>query len=68
DYRIIGEEILLSGAKRYRTLHLVKLHQKGVEGTDIWLDMDHYYWPVQVVITDKNGDTMKQFISNIEEN
>lgn len=67
DYQILGEETLLSGTRRFRTLHLKKLHQPGVEGTEIWLDEDHYYWPVQVVMTDKNGDVMKQLISKIEE-
>lgn len=67
DYQILGEETLLSGTMKIRTLHLKKLHDPGVEGTEIWLDEDHYYWPVQVVMTDKNGDTMKQLISEIEE-
>ena len=67
DYEILGEETLLTGTKKIRTLHLRKLHETGVEGTEIWLDMDHDYWPVQVVMTDRNGDVMKQLISDIEE-
>ncbi len=67
DYQILGEETVLSGAKKIRTLHLKKLHDAGVEGTEIWLDEDHYYWPVAVLMTDKNGDTMRQLISQIEE-
>ncbi len=68
DYQIIGEETVLAGTKKIRTLHLKKLHDAGVEGTEIWLDEDHYYWPVEVLMTDRNGDTMRQMISKIEEN
>ena len=67
DYEIMGEETLLIGSKKIRTIHLKKLHEPGIEGTEIWLDIDHYYWPVQVVMTDKNGNAMKQLISDIEE-
>ena len=67
DYQILGEETVLTGTKKIRTLHLKKLHDAGVEGTEIWLDEDHYYWPVEVLMTDKNGDTMRQMISKIEE-
>ena len=67
DYQILGEETVLSGTKKIRTLHLKKLHDAGVEGTEIWLDEDHYYWPVEVLMTDKNGGTMRQLISKIEE-
>ncbi len=67
DYQIIGEETVLAGTKEIRTLHLKKLHDTGVEGTEIWLDEDHYYWPVEVLMTDRHGDTMRQLISKIEE-
>lgn len=67
DYQIVGEEEILSGTLKIRTIHLKKLHQQGVEGTEIWLDEDHYYWPVQVLMTDKKGDSMRQLITSIEE-
>ncbi len=67
DYQIIGEEEILSGTMKLRTIHLKKLHQSGVEGTEIWLDEDHYYWPVQVLMTDKQGNSMRQLITSIEE-
>lgn len=67
EYRILGEETIFAGTKKFRTLHLKKLHDSGVESTEIWLDEDHYYWPVQVMMADKNGDVMKQVISEIQE-
>ena len=67
DYQIVGEEDILSGTMKIRTIHLKKLHQQGVEGTEIWLDEDHYYWPVQVLMTDKKGDSMRQLITSIDE-
>ncbi len=67
EYRILGEETILAGTQKIRTLHLKKLHDSGVESTEIWLDEDHYYWPVQVEMADKNGEVMRQVISGIEE-
>lgn len=66
DYQIVGEDTLLSGTLKIRAIHLKKLHQPGVEGTEIWLDEDHYYWPVQILMTDKHGDAMRQLITTIE--
>ncbi len=67
DYQIVGEEEILSGTMKIKTIHLRKLHQQGVEGTEIWLDEDHYYWPAQVLMTDRKGDSMRQLITSIEE-
>ncbi len=66
EYRILGEETLRTSTKKYRTLHLAKLHDAGVEGTEIWLDMDHYYWPVQVMMSDSKGDVLRQMLQEIE--
>ncbi|NNM82481.1 MAG: DUF3108 domain-containing protein [Burkholderiales bacterium] len=66
EYRILGEETLRTGTQKYRTLHLAKLHDTGVEGTEIWLDMDHYYWPVQVMMSDSKGNVLRQMIDKIE--
>lgn len=64
-YRIVAEEDLETPLGVVKALHLMKLHDPGEEGTEIWLGMDYHYFPVKIRQTDKQGDRFEQVIAEI---
>ncbi len=51
---------------RMKTLHLVKQRQPDESATEVWLALQHHFFPVKVLIVEKNGSRYEQNITNLE--
>jgi hypothetical protein len=65
-YKINQEVELTTPLGKVKTLHLVKQHAPGETGTEIWLSLQHQYFPVKVVYIEKDGVRFEQFIKTLE--
>lgn len=65
SYKYIGEETLSSGVK---TVHLELMPKKAqtYKSADLWIDVDGM--PLQMRITEKNGDSTTVLLKNIKKN
>ena len=51
---------------RMRTLHLVKERQPGESATEVWLAAQHHFFPVKVLIVEKDGSRYEQILTQID--
>jgi hypothetical protein len=51
---------------RMKTLHLVKQRQPGESTVEVWLAPQHHFFPVKVLIIEKDGSRYEQVITKLE--
>ena len=65
-YLMIGREILNTPMGKIQTIHWTKQRDKDTDrGADIWLASEHYFLPVRIVFTDKDGSRYEQVATQI---
>ena len=65
-YRATPDVELDTPLGRLKTLHLVKQRDPGDTGTEVWLSPAHHYFPVKMVIVEKDGVRYEQLIQSLE--
>jgi hypothetical protein len=65
-YKINQEVELTTPMGKMKTLHLVKQHAPGETGTEIWLSLQHQYFPVKMIYIEKDGMRFEQVIKSLE--
>lgn len=65
-YRINPDVEISTPLGRVKTLHLVKEHQPGGSGTELWLSTQHKFFPVKVVYVERDGVRFEQLIQSLE--
>lgn len=65
-YKVNQEVELTTPLGKMKTLHLVKQHAPGETGTEIWLSLQHQYFPVRVMYIEKDGVRFEQVIKTLE--
>jgi hypothetical protein len=65
DYTVIGEEVLELPFGKVKALHLSKQHTANESGTEIWLSVDHRYFPVKIRQVEKDGGVAEQVANAI---
>ncbi len=65
-YRRVGVETLTTPAGPLRTLHYSRQHEPDEDGTEVWLAMDRHYFPVRVLIEEKDGGTLEQTLTRLD--
>lgn len=66
-YRANGEVELETPLGRLKTVHLVKERDPGGSTTELWLSPAHRYFPVKLVIVEKDGVRYEQVIQSLEQ-
>ncbi len=51
---------------RMKTLHLAKQRQPDESATEVWLAPQHHFFPVKVLIVEKDGTRYEQVITKLE--
>lgn len=51
---------------RMRTLHLVKERQPGESAAEVWLAPQHHFFPVKVLIVEKDGTHYEQILTQLD--
>lgn len=51
---------------RMRTLHLVKERQPNESGAEVWLAPRHHFFPVKVLIVEKDGTRYEQILTKLD--
>jgi Protein of unknown function (DUF3108) len=65
-YLMVGRENLSTPMGNMQTIHWTKQReQKTDRGADLWLAIDHYFLPVRIVFTDKDGSRYEQVATQI---
>lgn len=64
-YRIIGEEALKTPLGTLQTLHISKQRSPDEDGTDLWLAKTRHYFPVRIVIDEKDGGKLEQQLESL---
>lgn len=65
SYTVIGEEALELPFGKVKALHLSKQHTANESGTEIWLSVDHRYFPVKIRQIEKDGGVAEQVANAI---
>jgi hypothetical protein len=64
-YRVLGTETVTTPAGTFQALHLSKEHGKDEDGTELWLAKSRNYFPVRVLIEEKDGGKLEQQLESI---
>jgi hypothetical protein len=65
-YRVAGEAEIETGIGRLKTLHLVKEREPGDTVNEVWLSPKHRYFPVKMLIVERDGMHLEQVIHSLE--
>lgn len=65
-YRAAGEVEIDTGIGRLKTLHLVKQRDPGDTVNEVWLSPQHQYFPVKLLIVERDGMRLEQVIQSLE--
>lgn len=65
-YRAMGEAEIETGMGRLKTLHLVKQREPGDTVNEVWLSPQHQYFPVKMLIVERDGMRLEQVIQSLE--
>ena len=64
-YRVLGTETVTTPAGTFQALHLSKEHSQDEDGTELWLAKSRHYFPVRVLIEDKDGGKLEQQLESV---
>lgn len=59
-YKLAGEEKITTPAGQFQTVRLVKQRTADEDGTEIWLAKKRHYFPVRIVIEEREGGRIEQ--------
>lgn len=65
-YKLVGEETIVTPAGRFETLHLSKRQGEQRDGTEVWLAKGKHYFPVRIVVEEKDGGALEQELTSLE--
>jgi len=65
-YKVVGEEIIVTPAGRFETVHLSKRQGEQRDGTEVWLAKGRHYFPVRIVVEEKDGGALEQELTSLE--
>lgn len=66
QYKVIGEETIVTPAGRFETVHLSKRAGEQRDGTEVWLAKERHYFPVRIAVDEKDGGTLEQELTSLE--
>jgi len=64
-YRVATGGEMVSAAGKFNTLYLDSQAKSGESRTQIWLAKEQHFLPAKVVVTDGDGDQLKQILQSI---
>lgn len=64
-YRIVGEEAVNTPLGTLQTLHISKQRNRDEDGLDLWLAKSRHYFPVHIVIDEKDGGKLEQKLESL---
>ena len=65
-YRVTEEVDIETALGRLKTLHLVKVRDPGDTVTEIWLSPQHRFFPVRMLIVERDGMRFEQIIQSLD--
>ena len=65
-YRAVSDVEIDTGLGRLKTVHLVKQRDPGDTVTEVWLSPQHHYFPVKLMLVEKDGMRFEQVIQNLD--
>lgn len=66
QYKVVGEETIVTPAGRFETVHLSKRVGEQRDGTEVWLAKERHYFPVRIAVDEKDGGTLEQELTSLE--
>jgi len=66
QYVLVGEETLTTPAGQFQTLHYSRQHNPGENDTEIWLAKDKNYFPVRVIVGEKDAGKLEQTVTRLD--
>jgi hypothetical protein len=64
-YKLAGEEKITTPAGQFQAIHLVKQRTADEDGTEIWLAKKRHFFPVRIVIEERNGGKLEQNLTSL---
>lgn len=66
QYKVLARSEKVAAAnKSFKTLHIANQASAGDEKKQLWLAEDQFYLPVRYSLTDEDGDSFEQVLTNI---
>lgn len=65
-YQMVGEATLDTPAGRFDTVHLSRHEGGRRDGVEVWLAKERYYFPVRIVVEEKDGGALEQELTSLE--
>jgi Protein of unknown function (DUF3108) len=65
-YRVTEEVAIETALGRLKTVHLVKVRDAGDTVTEIWLSPQHRFFPVRLLIVERDGMRFEQIIQSLD--
>lgn len=64
-YKLAGEEKITTPAGQFQAIHLIKQRTADEDGTEIWLAKKRHYFPVRIVVEERNGGKLEQNLTSL---
>ncbi len=65
-YQVAGEETIDTPAGRFETVHLSRRENGRRDGVEVWLAKARHYFPVRIVVDEKDGGALEQELTSLE--
>jgi hypothetical protein len=65
-YQVAPDVDVETGLGRLKAVHLAKVREPGETVNEIWLSQQHQYFPVRMMIVERNGMRFEQVILSLE--
>lgn len=65
-YQVAGEETIDTPAGRFETVHLSRRENGRRDGVEVWLAKERHYFPVRIVVEEKDGGALEQELTGLE--
>lgn len=64
-YKLVGTEKITTPAGQFQAIHLIKQRTADEDGTEIWLAKSRQYFPVRIVIEEREGGKLEQNLTSL---
>lgn len=64
-YKLVGTEKVTTPAGQFQAVHLIKQRTADEDGTEIWLAKSRQYFPVKIVIEEREGGKLEQNLTSL---